>query len=774
MLKPTQFAVIGHECVLIVEYPDAYCPNQKRSNSGLFRMGVSYTYECILEGLRKSETLQENGFLEEYRSCYKQDTRPSQALEYERQDFRRIRLMRGGDDDAPRLVIREADSVVLNEADRDAVAAPKPYLQWKTTRRRLPMLVVYWNVDHIQSDDDATIAMRGKCLKSCDEAQILIMQLSATAEVPQSVATSTLKDFQSCIERRSGRPTIIVTNTSSLDYLGVTLHRGSSWERFADDLQWELTSKAPSTVVQLLLSCDYVVVRGSDSATVVVTMKRRRAEEIDMPRKEPARLQLYYPVTPRIVPMSHDGYLVGGTNLVMSAIASQTILGDGNVDRIAEYVDAGVREGVRRNVLFEQRGYLDQEGKMVDRHWHVSVVRAARSLNETDRKWTIGCEAVGVAPVWSLTKSKISGIGVTESREAPAKRKTCFEEEDTWSDEQRGFGRPAHVAAFLVRNGVQRAAQEFHFPVAQLGKAFVVDRFEYEQYMEMQAVMRSYLLRAPADDGRPLSLAVFGRPGAGKSFGIKQLPKTIGVKGLREQPIEANVSQFETLDDLAVTLHKARDVALDGGTPLVLWDEFDCEHGGRPFGWFRYFLAPMQDGTFTQRQVQYKIGRAIFVFIGGVNHNFDMFSGRMRDHEFIQAKGPDFASRIRAHLDIKDISRSDDDMVYLLRRAVFLRSFLMKYHRAIVHERACDDGNCGSDRACIRVAPEVLRAFLMVDRYEHGVRSLEALVQMCMVAPGQSRLSWSALPSPEQMEGHVSAREFQASGKEQMPLCVFE
>ena len=54
-------------------------------------------------------------------------------------------------------------------------------------------------------------------------------------------------------------------------------------------------------------------------------------------------------------------------------------------------------------------------------------------------------------------------------------------------------------------------------------------------------------------------------------------------------------------------------------------DEFDSELNGVEKGWLRYFLAPMQDGLFLSNGEQHVIGRAVFVFAGGISENRNEF-----------------------------------------------------------------------------------------------------------------------------------------------------
>jgi hypothetical protein len=46
----------------------------------------------------------------------------------------------------------------------------------------------------------------------------------------------------------------------------------------------------------------------------------------------------------------------------------------------------------------------------------------------------------------------------------------------------------------------------------------------------------------------------------------------------------------------------------------------------KPLGWLRYFLAPIQDGTFQEGQITHPLGRAIFVFARGTSITMEAFS----------------------------------------------------------------------------------------------------------------------------------------------------
>ncbi len=276
----------------------------------------------------------------------------------------------------------------------------------------------------------------------------------------------------------------------------------------------------------------------------------------------------------------------------------------------------------------------------------------------------------------------------------------------------------------LARQYVLRGPKAFDaYPQAKFRKLDTIDRDEIETLRSLRRMMIAYD-RQPRPS-QPLSFGVFGPPGAGKSFGVKQIAEEVfGDKSW----LEFNLSQFNGAPDLIGAFHQVRDKVLSGVTPVVFWDEFDSDS----YRWLKDLLAPMQDGRFQEGQVSHWIGKCVFIFAGGTSATFDEFGpaeGADDDAkvQFRLRKGPDFHSRLDAFYNVVGLNprempppketpsaprRPDPtDVSFPLRRALMIRSGL----------------GCAKD-AQLDFDSDLLDALLLVPKYKHGARSLQKMV----------------------------------------------
>jgi hypothetical protein len=302
----------------------------------------------------------------------------------------------------------------------------------------------------------------------------------------------------------------------------------------------------------------------------------------------------------------------------------------------------------------------------------------------------------------------------------------------------------AAAAERIVGAGIAAAAREL--PVERIGLWASVDRAEIESMRSVRTIVAEYLqLQRPT---RPLSLAVFGPPGAGKSFAIKQMAGAWSRGGPAIRVLEFNLSQFTGLEALAAAFQHVRDSAVEGHLPLVFFDEFDTARAGQELGWLSQFLAPMQDGAFLDAGMMRPIGPALFVFAGGTHPTLARF--KERAEQLPGAKATDFLSRLRGYVDVLGPNPAGpEDVTWMLRRAFLLRPMLERRAPQLVH-----DGQ-------LHIDPGVLRAFLSAPRYLHGARSLEAVVEMSTLE-GRLHYERSAFPARHQLGLHVDADAFLA------------
>ena len=285
-------------------------------------------------------------------------------------------------------------------------------------------------------------------------------------------------------------------------------------------------------------------------------------------------------------------------------------------------------------------------------------------------------------------------------------------------------------------------------PVEAVGKWTSVDRSEIEGMRAVRNIMAGYIgdyLRGSPLE-RPLSIAVFGPPGAGKSFAVKQIAKVL-LPG-RLETVTFNLSQLRSEQELPPALHHVRDLVLRQTLPLIFWDEFDTPLAGQPLGWLRYFLAPMQDGEFREGGVFHPIGPAIFVFAGGTSSTLQQFAETRDEEAEKAAKKPDFISRLKGYVNVFGPNPvGPDDVAFMLRRALLLRGMLGGKAPQLLR------------KGRLQIDEGLLRAFISIDRYRNGARSMEAIIDTSSLGD-KLRYERSSLPPEDQLELQVDARAF--------------
>lgn len=333
-------------------------------------------------------------------------------------------------------------------------------------------------------------------------------------------------------------------------------------------------------------------------------------------------------------------------------------------------------------------------------------------------------------------------------------------------------------------------------PVCSFGDIRTVDVREIEDFRTIANLLQAYL--STPSQSKPLGIAVFGSPGTGKSFAVKNIVKTLPKKInelTKDNRLECNLTALGDPEGLAHYFQLARNSVLRGKIPMLFFDEFDCTVGSSRFFWLKHFLAPLQDGEFRSGQIVHPIGRVIFVFAGSVCDTFAKFAKEMEDNKNAAEKnktavkkhkrdktapenakqpivvepnfkGVDFLSRLHGHIDVVDFTPKENkpfyytrkgdkeqiliDPSYLMRRAFVLRSLLEQYLGQIFTH--------GSPREA-KIDTKIVNALLATKTFRHGVRSMESILRMSYLEGG-NRFEISHLPPNKQLEMHVDTKNF--------------
>ncbi|KAH6855604.1 hypothetical protein B0I37DRAFT_58782 [Chaetomium sp. MPI-CAGE-AT-0009] len=184
-----------------------------------------------------------------------------------------------------------------------------------------------------------------------------------------------------------------------------------------------------------------------------------------------------------------------------------------------------------------------------------------------------------------------------------------------------------HAAWDIVRKG--RDAVLSLVPTARFKALATADRNEVERFRRIAHEIERYL--GKGENTKPLSIAVFGQPGSGKSFGIEQVILSIMEqygKGDKMNTLKFDLSQFQQASDLQTAFETIRDQSMRGKMPVVFFDEFDTTFNHEPLHWLRHLLGPIEHGIWkTRSEAERQLGPGIYVFIGGTAKTRDEFRG---------------------------------------------------------------------------------------------------------------------------------------------------
>lgn len=130
-----------------------------------------------------------------------------------------------------------------------------------------------------------------------------------------------------------------------------------------------------------------------------------------------------------------------------------------------------------------------------------------------------------------------------------------------------------------------------------------------KELITLRALLLNYAER-PANK-RPMNLLLAAEPGAGKSFVVKELARSLP-KNSEIQFDEYYIGALRSASELTAIFHRIQSANLKNKLPVVLFDEVDGKVGNDYL--FAKFLAPMWDGFFHEGTESYPVGKAVLVF----------------------------------------------------------------------------------------------------------------------------------------------------------------
>ncbi len=395
---------------------------------------------------------------------------------------------------------------------------------------------------------------------------------------------------------------IVIVSADELRRAGAAISRGFSWERTLSELCAELNH---NPVFQPLLRFSGRLIVNLGCVGAIWFGDGRNREQCDAPVHERVRL-IYDPALPEggwKTLLADDHAVYGHLNTFTAAIALAAADATGNTSLD---LDAAIQCGIiacRKLRLSGHGSVLENKAPgppLKELTQWLSAKPADSSAVNPDLNSLVPHEF-----------QVVSGASGTNGSTPAATWTLAALAENPPDQPHLPLHGLAHRVALYGYSALSR------IPHAHFGDLLSVDRQEIETLRSLTQLIKRY--EREKQPKQPLSIAAFGPPGAGKSFGIKEIARQILGKDV---PIlEFNLSQFDSASGLFGAFHQVRDKALKGVVPVVFWDEFDS----RNYHWLQYLLAPMQDGSFEENGHTHAIGKCLFVFAGGTSWDFEHF-----------------------------------------------------------------------------------------------------------------------------------------------------
>ncbi len=517
---------------------------------------------------------------------------------------------------------------------------------------------------------------------------------------------------------------VVVLTIDDLRQSNIQVSARISWEKTAEELIWELTHNPE---VNGLTNAAYCIISFGPTGALLIPGRHNSGEKPTL---------LFDPLFMEGEWAPGKGMMIGKTSTLVASIVRQIIL-----NRKAPDFKQGIQSGVTAMRHLQKAGYESKTKSPTRLRFPAEGVISKLKSTET------------------LAEAELQAGTMYSSSQPPRWTILAASSHDSLES----------LSESIVLQGTKKTLK--NVPIGKFGKLVTVDRQEIESLRSIQSLIGEYCTQKKE---KPLSIAVFGPPGSGKSFAVEQIATVANPEKIAKETLTFNLSQFNGPDELINAFHQIRDIGLSGKIPLVFWDEFDSTLENKKLGWLRFFLAPMQDGKFQEGQITHPIGKAIFVFAGGIFPNVDSFIDLFSEKKLAQkpdnpslpaeatdpeeakkladAKGPDFLSRLKGFLNVLGPNPQNADKkgdpFSIVRRALLLRSLFERETPQLLNEKKQ-----------LQIDNGILRAFLQIDKYLHGSRSMESIISMSRLG-NATHFSRSSLPPEEQLSLHVDPKAF--------------
>lgn len=544
-----------------------------------------------------------------------------------------------------------------------------------------------------------------------------------------------------------------IVTLENLRRYDVKVSNAISWEQTALDLCFEITRN--ERLSQLLKSTCLIIQIGSAGAICIHPDKEIKNSTFEL-IFDPLNMEDEWEQNKGRSIGSGSAFLAGFMrSFLMTLLTSEKKIQEFKPD-FRKIICAGLNH-IR--VLNENRLIFNEEGK--------TELNPVKKMVEAKSDFPHYYSNAFVPSPYIHNEGKANGINISYLKN----NKWTILENNYFSENS-----PSDPYFSLARNiAFEGPGMAQYAPSIKFGNFISLDRSEIESLRNIKQLVLNY--RDTKKIERPLNIAVFGAPGAGKSFAVKQMAKSI----INEKEVcflEYNLSQLNNPAQLTGAFHSVRDAVLNGKLPFVFWDEFDSNN----LSWLAELIAPMQDGKFLENGVLHPLGKCVFIFAGGTSYTMKEFdpsyfllseeewknyfpdeNDRRKEKEkreekvvgFKMKKGPDFLSRINGYLDVqgpnkrlvccgskKEREEDQTDVCYPIRRALFIRGVL-----------GLKDGEK------LKMDWGLLSAFLEISEYIRGSRSLERLLNQ-LTLKTKDTIIRSDLPSDEIIAMNVDYDDF--------------